>query len=427
MKRHHFVFSLGVLMLVTISCKSPLIPIKSRPTTFPMESTPVVAVDTVSAPPCDIVCRDATASIVLTLTPLAPATNSPEFYEQERQYIARLETVTAEARRMTPTTVPSATATATPRPAGRPGFALYQENSYASRTEPRRQFQIIYDTQQWQLADNNLKLQHIPGCTLHPVGTGGKGVLGPIVTDQVVLADYIWRRQSVVSGSSVFYALDFDDNYYLFELSLPENTPAETARQCQAAAEAVIATFDVKESVSTRVAPPSTPTAQPSPSPVAAVPAGTPGPLRPHYTTSIGTGVFAHVTYSDGLAPYTDDDVTTRFGRVEVSLSPVGLGGCWISRYNTDKVWFRSGAVGPVMVTVIPQGADPIAPQKNGNPVGVLNEPTGPHGYILDLDHPLQRDEWVCITVASEDGLYIIYGPDLYYWYDSYCSRKACN
>ncbi len=182
-----------------------------------------------------------------------------------------------------------------------------------------------------------------------------------------------------------------------------------------------------KESVSTRAALTSTPTAQPSPSPVASVPAVPPGPLRPHHTTSIGTGVFAHVTYSDGLAPYTDDDVTTRFGRVEVSLSPVGQGGCWISRYNTDTVWFRSGAVGPVMVTVIPQGADPIALQKNGNPVGVLNEPTGLHGYILDLDYPLQRGEWVCITVASEDGLYIIYGPDLYYWYDSYCSRKACN
>jgi len=185
-----------------------------------------------------------------------------------------------------------------------------------------------------------------------------------------------------------------------------------------------------KVSVSTRAALTSTPTAQPSPSPVAAVPAVTPGPLRPHHTTAIGTGVFAHVTYSDGLAPYTDDDVTTRFGRVDVSLFPVGRGGCWISRYATDKVWFRSGAVGPVMVTVIPQDVDPIDPLKNGNgnPVGVLDEPTGLHGYILDLDYPLQRGEWVCITVASEDdGLYIIYGPDLYSWYDSYCSRKACN
>ncbi len=209
-----------------------------------MASTPVVAVDTIAASPCDIVCRDATASVSLTLTPLAPTTNSPEFCEQERQYIARLETATAEARHMTPTAVPSATASATPRPADRPGFALYRGNSYASRTEPRRQFQIIYDTQQWELVDNNLELRHIPGCTLYLIGTG-KGISGSIVTDQAMLADYTWRRQSVLSENSVFYALDFDDNTYLFELSLPENTPAETARQCQAAAEAVIATFDV--------------------------------------------------------------------------------------------------------------------------------------------------------------------------------------
>lgn len=242
MKRYHFVFGLGVLVLVTISRKAPLAPIKSMPTTLPMESTPVVPVESVSAPPCDIVCQDATASVVLTLTPFAPGTNSPEFYEQERQYIARLETATAEARRMTPTPMPSAAVTTTPQPASRLDFALYQGNSYASRTEPGRQFQILYDTRQWQLADNNLKLQHIPGCTLHLVGTA-RGVLGPIVTDQAVLADYTWKRQFVPSENSVFYRLDFDDNYYLFELSLPEKTPTETTRQCQAAAEAVIATF----------------------------------------------------------------------------------------------------------------------------------------------------------------------------------------
>ncbi|MGC8880521.1 MAG: hypothetical protein ACP5R2_15005, partial [Anaerolineae bacterium] len=178
-----FVFGLGVLVLVTISCEAPLAPIKSIPTTFPMKSTPVVPVESVSTPPCDIVCRDATASVVLTLTPFALSTNSPEFYEQERQYIARLETATAEARRMTPTLMPSATVTTTPQPAGRPDFALYQGNSYASRAEPGRQFQILYDTRQWQLADNNLQHQHIPGCTLHLVGTA-KEVLGPIVTDQ---------------------------------------------------------------------------------------------------------------------------------------------------------------------------------------------------------------------------------------------------
>lgn len=157
MKRYLFVFGLGVLVLVTISRKAPLTPIKSMPTTFPMESTPVVPVESGSAPPCDIVCQDATASVVLTLTPFAPGTNSPEFYEQERQYIARLETATAEARRMTPTPMPSATVTTTPQPASRLDFALYQGNSYASRTEPGRQFQILYDTRQWQLADNNLK------------------------------------------------------------------------------------------------------------------------------------------------------------------------------------------------------------------------------------------------------------------------------
>lgn len=67
------------------------------------------------------------------------------------------------------------------------------------------------------------------------------------MTDQAVLADYAWKRQFVPSENSVFYRLDFDDNYYLFELSLPEKTPTETTRQCQAAAEAVIATFKLAD------------------------------------------------------------------------------------------------------------------------------------------------------------------------------------
>lgn len=166
--------------------------------------------------------------------------------------------------------------------------------------------------------------------------------------------------------------------------------------------------------------PTSTPTAEPRPNPEILSSAGPRGPLRPHHITSIGTGIFAQVTYSDGLAAYTNEDVRSQFGQVQVSRFPVGREGCWISGYDADNVWFRSGAVGAVTITV--------GTGTNGlDSTGVLNEPTGPHGYILELDHPLQEGEWVCITVANGDGFYITYGPDLYPSYDSYCSRESCN
>jgi hypothetical protein len=60
-----------------------------------------------------------------------------------------------------------------------------------------------------------------------------------------------------------------------------------------------------------------------------------------------------------------------------------------------------------------------------GAPAGILDRPTGLHGYLLDVR--VAQGEWICIVGEGAGGVTFIAGPDLYYWYDSYCHRKLCD
>lgn len=155
--------------------------------------------------------------------------------------------------------------------------------------------------------------------------------------------------------------------------------------------------------------------------PPVAGPTAMPGPLRPHQSVVLGSGIFARATYSDGQAPISDDEILERFTRTDVVLDPTGRGGCWISAYTIDKVWFRAGAAGAYWVHI---GSQP-AEMPEGAPTGILDRPTGLHGYLLDVR--VAQGEWFCIVGERAGGVTFIAGPDLYYWYDSYCHRKLCD
>jgi hypothetical protein len=148
-------------------------------------------------------------------------------------------------------------------------------------------------------------------------------------------------------------------------------------------------------------------------------------PLRPHSTTSAGSGVFAQVAFSDGLAPYTDEDVLDRFRRVDVALSPTGDGSCWISQYDTDVVWIRFGGAGEIRFGRDIDLHSDAPGALSTEPVGVLDGPTGPHGYLVPLT--FNAGEGICFRSETTAGWTLIYGPDIYYWYDSYCFRKPCQ
>ena len=197
--------------------------------------------DAISAPFCDIVCRDAEAS--KHITPVPPSTPSPEFLEQERQYRERLETATAEAPRITPTATPSATPTATPIPAGREGFVLFRGRS---GYQERPLFQLAYATDQWRLEDTTLAHRQLPSCALWLNAPTGEA-RGPMIVDQVELAGYTWTTRSFPQEGFVSYGLDVDGDYYLFFLLnyFEEDSTVEAISKCQSAAEAVLDTFEI--------------------------------------------------------------------------------------------------------------------------------------------------------------------------------------
>jgi hypothetical protein len=60
----------------------------------------------------------------------------------------------------------------------------------------------------------------------------------------------------------------------------------------------------------------------------------------------------------------------------------------------------------------------------NGEPIADLSVPTGRHGYIFEW--PLQAGDQICVTEFNAAGFHLIFGPDLYYHYDSYCYRGHC-
>lgn len=137
------------------------------------------------------------------------------------------------------------------------------------------------------------------------------------------------------------------------------------------------------------------------------------GPLREHTTTSIGTGIFEKVTYSDGNAPYTEawlwDNNHFNIQRIRREEYPDG---CGKSGYEVNKVWIGSGAKATISVNGVDVGEYISITSKNK------------HGYIVDLT--LHVGDKICISPIASSGFHIIFGPDIYYHYDSYCYRGNC-
>lgn len=145
---------------------------------------------------------------------------------------------------------------------------------------------------------------------------------------------------------------------------------------------------------------------------VAATPVSQDGPIRPHYQVTVGDGIFSEGTFSDGLAPYSEQSLwnNNRFNiqRIRPEEYPSG---CDIARYNTNLVWI-SGTTG-MQFSV------------NDSVVGTYNIADDPHGYIFEW--PINIGDKLCAVGFRSVGYSIIIGPDIYYQYDSYCYRGNCK
>ena len=140
------------------------------------------------------------------------------------------------------------------------------------------------------------------------------------------------------------------------------------------------------------------------------------GPFRQHYQATIGTGLLANVTYSDGMAEYSQYLLDSQHPRIQRFRPEENPDGCGVSRYNTNKIWFSSAASTEITV--------------NGNVIAYFDiiaaagHGTIRHGYIFE--YPLKVDDRICVSYVHPSGYQIVFGPDLYYHYDSYCYRGHC-
>jgi hypothetical protein len=152
------------------------------------------------------------------------------------------------------------------------------------------------------------------------------------------------------------------------------------------------------------------PTATSSPTLISPPIAGTTGPFREHKTTPIvGTGALERGTYSDGMATFGETDITSHLNIQRIWL-PGNPDGCGIAFLDADKLWFGSSVQTALTI--------------NDSVVGTINGPTGKHGYVFDIT--IRRDDKICVTYFEPSGFHIVFGPDIYYHYDSYCHRGNC-
>jgi hypothetical protein len=138
------------------------------------------------------------------------------------------------------------------------------------------------------------------------------------------------------------------------------------------------------------------------------------GPFRLHQSTTIGNGVFATVTYSDGQAPYSEEwllQVHNDIQRIRREEQPSG---CDQSRQEATSIWV--GVAAESQVTI------------NGVTIGSISVITSQqqHGYIAHLQTPIHINDTICVSPIPTGGFQVIFGPDMYYHYDSYCYRGHC-
>jgi hypothetical protein len=154
-----------------------------------------------------------------------------------------------------------------------------------------------------------------------------------------------------------------------------------------------------------------TPTETPSPTPTSSL---TPtlefrGPFRPHTSFNAGTGVLSNATRSDGLHPLTIEDLNLD-GHFEIQNLNRAFTTevCLDSVYDADLIWII--------------GSSGLIVSLNGEEIAQLTTNAGgSHGFVAPLT--IQFGDQICVSGNYGTGYAVVWGPDIYYHYDSYCYR----
>jgi hypothetical protein len=213
-------------------------------------------------------------------------------------------------------------------------------------------------------------------------------------------------------GTNMEFVLKWSDNVYAGEISIdgskgtyvvnvPINVSQESSQDIGGCG----------ETIQTQISPSSTEILQPTVTVLnsSLIIQGN-GPFRDQNNKSVGTGVFSKVSFSDGNAKFTQNDLDTNHYQIYRIRVEENKNGCGVSIYDSDKIWFSSSANTELTI--------------NGEVVGTLNVNTGKHGVVIAL--PIKVGDELCAVGYAASGFHIILGPDLYYHYDSYCYRGYC-
>jgi hypothetical protein len=136
--------------------------------------------------------------------------------------------------------------------------------------------------------------------------------------------------------------------------------------------------------------------------------------LRPHYFTSIGDRPLSHVSYSDGMAPYSDVYLHQHHNNLQRIWYQDQPSGCDVARISSDKIWFVTHA--PAIIAI------------NGQTIARINQDTIPDGYSFDWLVKIGDD--VCLngdqSGTMPSSFYLWIGSDIPIWQDSHCYRGNC-
>ncbi len=155
--------------------------------------------------------------------------------------------------------------------------------------------------------------------------------------------------------------------------------------------------------------PPTTTPVLPTSIPPTTIASQNQGPIREHYQTVIGDGLFSEATFSDGLAPYSNEWLgENNHYKIQIIRLEEQPDGCDAAKYDSELIWISAGT--NTYITI------------NGEYVGTYTSPGDRHGYVFKW--PIRLGDRIC--AVNTTGFHIVIGPDIYYHYDSYCYRGNC-
>ena len=121
----------------------------------------------------------------------------------------------------------------------------------------------------------------------------------------------------------------------------------------------------------------------------------------------IGSSKFNVVWNTDGNRDY-DISQYYKVQRIRVEENPSG---CDVSSWFSDFLWITGNKGAKITL--------------NNDVIGELNINTGSHGYLIALK--IKPGDQLCIEGKNKNGFSLVFGPDVYYHYDSYCFRGYCK